>query len=189
MMISSLSKDRFPDMPAYIKEAPLTDFEKYNDLGVFYINHEKYDDAIKALNRSLKIKPDYGPALENMGLAYLRKRDHQNAHEYLKKAEKIMPDSPTLLNTLGSLYRDIGKYQEAIKYFDMAFKIDPTVYDAIYNKALTLEDMGDIQEAKKVWNKYIRHASKVPQEFAYVEAAKERLKKLERGRIGHEKKR
>ncbi len=176
--------NRSLEMPKTIKEAKLTDFERYNDLGAFYINHQKYDDALKALNEALKIKPDYGPAIENIGLVYLKKGDYAKALDYFQRAERIIPDAPTLLNSIGVLYRETKKFDRAIEYFDRALKINPKFYDALYNKALTYEDMGKVSEALNTWRYYIQIASESPQEQIYIEEAKKRLNK---GGIRYEK--
>ena len=50
-----------------LKKSPYKARPNYN-LGVFYMKQGRLDDAIKAYQTAIKLKPDYVEAYNNMGL-------------------------------------------------------------------------------------------------------------------------
>lgn len=154
------------------------DVAQLNDAGVFHLDHNRIDLAIRAFEQAIKIDPSYGPAVENLGLAYYRKKDYEKASEYLIRAMKLVPDSPTLYNTLGSLYREKKLYNEAIKYYQRSMELDRSFFDPLYNLALTYEDMGNRQKAIETWEVYLKATENNPAEKEYRKVAEERLRAL-----------
>ena len=51
----------------------------YNNLGVAYMNVQKWKDALEALKQAVKLKPDYAGAHYNLGIDYLMTGDKKAA--------------------------------------------------------------------------------------------------------------
>jgi tetratricopeptide (TPR) repeat protein len=113
--------------------------EAHNNLGVLYLNMERYDDAINEFNSALKNMSYSTPerAYVNMGWAYYKKKNYKDAELNLKRAIQSAPDFFIAHYNLGLLYRDRGNYKEAIKEFKLAIKYFPKYVDAYYDLAHT----------------------------------------------------
>ncbi len=60
------------------------------DLATSYVNLNRVDEAINTLNKVLKDKPDFPPALYNMGIIYLHgKNDFKMAKKYWQRLYDI----------------------------------------------------------------------------------------------------
>jgi tetratricopeptide (TPR) repeat protein len=153
------------------------DASGYFNLGTFYLNHNKFDEALEAFHAALKIDPKSGPTLENLGFAYYRKNDNNKALAYLKSALEIIPDSPTLHNTLGAVYRERKMYDKALAEHRQAAALRKDAPDDWFNIALVYQEMKSPEEAA-AWEKYLAIASRIPSESRYVEIARQNLKKI-----------
>lgn len=113
--------------------------EAYNNLGVLYLNMERYDEAINEFNTALKNVSYSTPerAYVNMGWAYYKKKNYKEAELNLKKAIQSAPDFFIAHYNLGILYKDTRNYEEAIKEFQRAIKYFPKYVDAYYDLAHT----------------------------------------------------
>lgn len=149
----------------------------YSDLGIFYLNHNKIDEAEAAFKSALNIDPKHGPSLENLGFVYYRKKDYANALLYLNKAREIIPDSSTLYNTLGAVYREKKMYKEALEAHRKAATLQKEAPDAYFNIALVYQEMRSPEEAT-AWKEYLSVASGIASEAKFVEIARQNLKKL-----------
>ncbi len=92
---------------------------QYN-MGLFYLNEGNIDEAIKYLNDSLSLKPDYDHALTALGLAYSMKGDFQESVKYLQKSLNINPSLTEAHNYLGVAYQELGLLDEAEREFRIA---------------------------------------------------------------------
>lgn len=153
------------------------DASGYFDLGTFYLDHNKIDEAEEAFKSALSIDPKHGPSLENLGFAYYQKKDYANALVYLNKAREIIPDSPTLYNTLGGVYRAQKQYEQALEAHQKAAELRQDAPDTWYNIALVYKEMKSPKEAA-AWEKYLSVASGIPSEAKFVEIARQNLIKM-----------
>ncbi len=101
--------------------------------GCTYDELNMYNDAIKAYQQSLRIKPDFADAYVNLGVTYYKLGKYADAINAYKKAIQIKPDSPSLYNKLGATYIINGAYSLALDIFKKATDIDPNNAVAHYN--------------------------------------------------------
>lgn len=85
---------------------------QYN-LGLFYLNSNNIDEAIKYLNKSLTLKPNNHLAWNALGLAYSMKADFASSIKAFQKALEINPQFTEAHNNLGTIYFELKEYDKA----------------------------------------------------------------------------
>lgn len=85
---------------------------QYN-LGLFYLNSNNVDEAIKYLNKSLVLNPKNHLAWNALGLAYSMKADFTSSIKAFQKALEINPQFTEARNNLGTIYFELKEYDKA----------------------------------------------------------------------------
>ena len=75
----------------------------YN-LGVAYINLNRYNDAIEAYRQALRINPEDADAWNNLGIAYRHLNRYNDAIEAYRQALRINPEYAAAWYNLGVAY-------------------------------------------------------------------------------------
>lgn len=130
--------------------------EAYNCLGLlrFHFQNDKVG-AIQAFSESIRLKPNFVPAIRHRGITRFQLRQLLAAKEDLDRAIKLDPTYSDSFNTRGRVLHAVGQYQKAIEDFDRAIKLDPK-YDSPYtNKGLALVKLGRPQDAIEWYTKAI----------------------------------
>jgi Tfp pilus assembly protein PilF len=100
-----------------------------NNLGYFLTERdEKLDEALKLIERAVKIDPTNSSYLDSLGWAYFKLGKLPEAEKYLKEAVQIDDSSATIHEHLGDVYQKQGKPESA---------------KASWQKALTLASEAD----------------------------------------------
>ncbi len=127
------------------------------------------DDAIKAMKRALRIKPDAPAILYNLGVMYIEKGDYPEAIQVLKDSLYYIKETGfTKLNlamysdayagslvNLGLIYSRIGMYNEAVKALEEAIQFRPEDQDANRNLGTVYYLMGDMEKASEQMKRYL----------------------------------
>ena len=103
------------------KNGFLTD--AYNNLGVIYLDQNKYDLAEQAFLKAVEIDPEFKTGYMNLGVVYDRKNDLQRAVEMYKTVLQKYPDYPLGLLNLGIGYRRLNMLDQALEQFQKAVKV------------------------------------------------------------------
>jgi predicted O-linked N-acetylglucosamine transferase (SPINDLY family) len=106
------------------------DFDLWNILGVACRRQQKYEDAIKALERAEKISPKNTSAISNRGNVYNDMRNGPGAIEAFTKLVRLQPGAAEFQRGLGRGYwfsRDLDK---ALTRLRLATKLKPDFVDA-----------------------------------------------------------
>lgn len=85
---------------------------QYN-LGLFYLNNNSVDAAIRYFNTALTLKPNYDMALCGLGIAYSMKGDLRESIKYLQKCLQVNPALTEAHNYLGVVYQEMGFIDKA----------------------------------------------------------------------------
>jgi tetratricopeptide (TPR) repeat protein len=64
-----------------------------NNLGVIYMQQNKYGEAIACFNDALDRQNDYVDAYYNLACLYAKKNDTKNSMRFLKKAKSLNPEA------------------------------------------------------------------------------------------------
>lgn len=89
---------------------------QYN-VGLFYLNNNNVDEAIRYLNRSLALNPRYHLALNALGLAQSMKGNLEVAVKLYLKCLEIAPNFSEARNNLGIVYQELGYVEKAEEAF------------------------------------------------------------------------
>jgi len=90
----------------------------YIDLGSFFIDENRPQEAVSYLLQALEVTPRESRAHELLGKAYMRLDDLPKAQAELEKAIELSPGSPNLHCMLAPVYRKQGFAEKAKAEFD-----------------------------------------------------------------------
>jgi tetratricopeptide (TPR) repeat protein len=126
---------------------------QYN-VGLVYLQNDRYDDAIVYLDKALALKPNFDPALNALGIIHFIRGDLQKAMNYFEKCLKVNPEYTEARNYLGSVYQELGHLDKAEAEFkkaiaDNTYKSRELPY---YNLARLYLTKGNDEEALKLVN-------------------------------------
>ncbi|MFH1208712.1 MAG: tetratricopeptide repeat protein [Candidatus Omnitrophota bacterium] len=88
-----------------------------NNLGLAYMNLQRYGSALPSLERALALDPNNIEFYHNLATVY---RDYgmlDKATEGFTKIIQLKPDDPNVYNDLGDIYRKQGQDKEALKQY------------------------------------------------------------------------
>lgn len=121
---------------------------QYN-IGLFYLNSNNVDEAIKYLNRSLALNPRYHLALNALGLAQSMRGNLEEAVKLYLRCLEIVPTFSEARNNLGTVYQELGYIDQAEAAFSRVIE-DPTYPHKelpYYNLARLSFIRGDMEKA------------------------------------------
>lgn len=105
----------------------------WNNRGYVLFRLAKYDEAVTAYDRAIKITPDYTIALINKGDALMKLSKYQNAIDAYTAAfaadaqanDLSIPQKAKTARDTGDAYAALGKYPEAIVAYKSSLTNDP----------------------------------------------------------------
>jgi len=106
-----------------------------------------------ATEKTLKLKPNYTKALNNLGIALKEKGDLNAAITSYKQAIKLKPNYTEAHYNLGNALKDQGDLDAAIASYKQAIKLKPNYTEAHYNLGIALQEQGDLTAAIDSYNK------------------------------------
>lgn len=119
----------------------------YINLGVNFIEWEKYAEARAPLMKALALHPKDGRALYYLSLVERRQRHSEAEIEDLKEVVRQYPESRDARRELGISFYQQHHVDDAIAQFKALQAIDPDDLAAHYNLAILYRRMGMKQEA------------------------------------------
>ena len=97
--------------------------QSWNNLGEAFFRAGKYDKAVHAYNKALRLDPNDGWAYANLALILLSQGQFGKAISLYQKAVPLMKsdkDKAVVLNRLGNAYRKNNDYDNAVKMYQQA---------------------------------------------------------------------
>lgn len=85
-----------------------------NNLGLFYLNDGRTDEAMRLFRESIAAKPTYALAYLNLAAAYLTTERYQDALDSLQWAVRFDPNNPKVHFALGTVYHHLGEREKAM---------------------------------------------------------------------------
>ncbi len=121
---------------------------QYN-VGLFYLNNNNVDEAIRYLNKALVLNPRYHLALNALGLAHSMKGNFDEAIRLYSKCLEVAPDFSEARNNLGIVYQELGYIDKAEEAFLRVIEDSsyPTKELPLYNLARLSFLRGDVDKA------------------------------------------
>lgn len=101
----------------------------YNKLGMTYVHLQRFADAKKAINRSIKLDRDYSGAYNNLASTFYIQHKYSQAIRIYRKALSLAPNNASYHANLGAAYLAKKKVPEATSEFIEAVRLDPDVLE------------------------------------------------------------
>ncbi len=133
------------------KKAP-DDAALYNKIGIAQLMLQRFREAGKNFERSIRKDGNFADAYNNLGVVKyvlgcegLRQRhlfgnrDFVRAIGYYKKAIALTPDSASFYSNLGAAYFSQKKMDEATSAYAEALKLDPSIFEHSSRSGITAQ--------------------------------------------------
>lgn len=146
-----------------IKANPNNSKAHFN-LGIVYLNGQKYDQAIPEFKKCIQLDSSDSQAKELLGIcegiSARNKGDYQSAIKFFQDVLKINPqnaDASRMLNqSLAKNYMDQNKYAEAVTALTRVVEEDPKNFSAYQNLGLIYYQQKDFKKAVSYWEQALR---------------------------------
>lgn len=155
--LSTYSDEIAPLAAASFKEA--TRLEPTNpvlctELGILYLNSQRYDDALQTLLRSRGLKPDYFNTNFNLAKVFSARKEYQMALGILDELikERVSVD---LYYEQGRALFNLDRAEEAIISFNQVISLEPLHANTLYSLGLSYAALGENKEALYYFKKVI----------------------------------
>ena len=99
----------------------------FNKLAIAYSRLSQFRQAGEAIDRAIRLEPDYAFAHNTRGIIHLANQFNQSAITSFKKAIRIKPEEPNFYINLGHAYLRVDKYQEGLETYQIALQLDPEI--------------------------------------------------------------
>lgn len=132
--------EKYKDHPGY-----------WNQIGSCYLLKNELRKALLYYNKSLGIKSDYAPAVNNFGVLYLKDGKDQLAIEAFRKAAEINSFSLTPIFNLSHIYLKYGALNKAYNILSVLYKKNKDDVDVISALASYNLMIGNIKNALKFY--------------------------------------
>lgn len=137
-------------------------------LGIEYMNRNKWDYAKEKFERALELDPDSSQANNAMGLLLWRLKQMEEAEQYLERAVELSPNDSEALNNFGVFLCDKDKVDKAMEYFQKAISnpLYKTPEIANQNAGLCLIKKSDYSTADIYLRAALKLNPKLPESLA-----------------------
>ncbi len=125
------------------------------DMGLFYVEHKKFDEAIFHLNKALVLNPNFDWVHYNLALAYWGLNDTIAFEQTIQNAINILPESPYMIACIYS----IANQYKALEWLEIAFK-NGYVYSETHDAHKLLNNLQQTDGFKKLMKKYFPDQAK-----------------------------
>ena len=127
----------------------------HNNLGNFFLQNGRGDEAVEQFQKALEIEPRYALAHNNLGAAFYQLGQVDEAVTHYQKALEIEPRYAQAHNNLGIVLFQKGRVDEAIAHFQKALAIQPNNAEIYNNFGNALREKGEVDEALNCFQKAV----------------------------------
>ena len=118
----------------------------YISLGNLHFSEERYDEAIDAYQKAVKIWPSSDNHYA-LGQAYMNAGRFSEADQEFETVLRMDPDKPNGNYGLGLNFSRQGRYEDAIVQFKEAVRLDNDFYDGFAELGYAYADIGEMDKA------------------------------------------
>ena len=116
--------------------------ELWNEKGMTLRRMKRYEEAFKAYDKAIALKPDYATAWNNKGVVFTYLNKYEEALKTYDKAIEIKPDYATAWHNKGLAFANLKRYEEALTAYNKAIEFKPDYALAWSYKGRTLANLG-----------------------------------------------
>jgi len=144
----------------------------FYDFAMMAEKADRFDDAEKALQRVIELRPENQHAYNALGYLYVDRNVHlSEARVLLEKALKLAPEDAFILDSMGWLEFKENHNETALVFLERAYEIRPDAEIAVHLGEV-LWVMGEQKKAKTIW----KEAQKKDPDNVALKSTLERLK-------------
>ncbi len=103
----------------------------HTNLGVYYVTHDRPDEAQAQYEAALRIRPEHPEALSNLGALLVQRGNVDEGIEYLQQAARAKPQAAAIQMNLGNALVAAKRIDDAIEAYERAVKLDLDNIDAM----------------------------------------------------------
>jgi len=127
-------------------------FKLYNNLTLSYLALGDFDNALKSINKSLELNPNYFQGYTNKAKIYLKIKDKENSIYNFTKALKLEDNAESYFNR-GTAYYEFNDVENAIIDFNKSTELDKNYYKSYLIKAVIFFNQKKYQESINNFNR------------------------------------
>jgi tetratricopeptide (TPR) repeat protein len=113
---------------AALKGAP-TNASLFNKIGICQLMIQRYKEAKKSFERSIRADHNHADAYNNLGVTYYATHNYNGAIKQYEKAISIQNDAASYYSNLGTAYFGKQQFEKAIQCYGKAVQLDPGIFD------------------------------------------------------------
>ncbi|NMG77272.1 tetratricopeptide repeat protein [Aromatoleum diolicum] len=152
-----------------VRHAP-NSVRAWNQLGLEYLQANRHEQALQAINRANEIEPRWGDGYPflNRGVVFEATGQSERARAVYEETIRLFPKQVLGYNNLGLLYLRAGQLDQALQLFDRAVTVDPEYAGAWTNRGTANFQRGDIGHALSDFEKAISLSPRESIAFHYL---------------------
>lgn len=147
-----------------IEQAREKDSQYQYNIGLFYLNSNNIDEAVKYFNKALALNVRHYQSLNALGLAYSMRGNLEESVKLYQKCLEIAPNFTEAHNNLGTVYQEMGFIDKAEEEFKKVVEDPNYTHKELpyYNLARLYFTRQDFEKARL----YLENAIKLNGRFA-----------------------
>jgi len=149
--------------------------ELHLNMGTLYIQQERWDEAERALLKTLELQPENARAAMSLSDVYASQGRDEEALATMQKLASDHPEDAAVQYGLGILYVNQRRTEEAYSTLDAVRQLDPDRVDVYYVLGTLALNMGRVEEAVAHLERYLEMA---PEDAPYRSTASELVTQL-----------
>lgn len=128
-------------------------FHAYNNRGIYYVNNNELEKALKDFNRAIELNPNMAYLYNNRGATYVKLEMYEKALPDLQISLKLNPDDKSAQFNIAKCLLFLEQSEESLKAFDKYFERNLENADAWNDRGKALNEMGHYHDAIYSLNK------------------------------------
>ncbi len=118
-----------------------------------YARNFDWQSDLTLWQQTLKTRPDYGRAWNNLGYVYVKQKDFDRALEYFNKAKELEPGLAITYKNLGDVLDKLGNPEAAIANYQKAIELQPNLAENYNNLGIVYQNIGELDQALTQYQK------------------------------------
>jgi tetratricopeptide (TPR) repeat protein len=115
----------------YVLDQDQNYYDAHYNLGLVYLDEERYNDALMEFEKTVKIAPRDFKGHIQRGITYRELKEYEKATKSLEEANKLAPTNADIIYQIGMVAEAQRKYVDAISIYKDALQYDPLYKDAL----------------------------------------------------------
>lgn len=143
------------------------DRETARGLSRYYLEKERYDDAVEQLDALAGFEKDNLNVRIQIALIYIEQKKHDKAVDELDSILEQAPELDKVRYYLAAVHEELGQFGEAIAHYRQVPPASPYFVDSVIHAAHLIKESGKLEEAVELVKAGTASRDDVPNLFAY----------------------